>query len=99
MDKLPDNEDVYEECEYCKGTGKIKHKCRNLKYIQNHPLNQKFSSGPYSEEGFLIKQCPTCNRVFGIRYQYDEGTGSDDRYHDYGIGDPFKIATKMIVDP
>ena len=93
------SKDVYVDCEHCKGTGKVKHECTYLNVVRNHPLNKKYSCGPYSEEGFIVKQCPTCKRVWGIRYQYGDGTGSDNRYHDYGIGDPLELAKEAIIAP
>jgi hypothetical protein len=39
----------------------------------------------------VVKQCGRCGRVWGIRWQYDDGTGSDDRAKDFGFGDPLKL--------
>lgn len=63
------------------------HVCRqqDLLPVKEHPLSDK---GSYSREYFMIMRCSVCSDYWGIRYQYDPGTGVDDRYHRYGSESP-----------
>lgn len=82
------------ECGHCKGSGHIKCECasHHCKRVENHPLNSVDHEGSFSRQGYSIMVCTKCNRVWGVRYQWDLGAGSDNRYHDFGIGDPFELA-------
>jgi hypothetical protein len=82
-----------EPCEKCQGTGKIKHECRTyqLKTIKDHPCNVTDYMDATGSQGYTVQQCVVCQRVFGTRWQFDAGTGSDCHEKDYGIGDPFVL--------
>lgn len=85
-----------EPCPHCRGTGKILHECQNhqLVTVKNHPLNQTDWEHSGSQQGYVVRQCEVCRRVWGIRYQWDDGTGSDSHEHCFGKGDPFKVAKR-----
>lgn len=96
MDRDYNHETDTDGCHHCKGTGRIEHEC-NLdspcKAVKDHPLNQSDHSSSRSSQGYMVKQC-YCGRVWGIRYQWDAGSGNDDRVHCFGKGDPLKVATE-----
>ena len=80
-------------CHYCKGTGLLNCDCRDhwLKTVVGHPLNQLDFDDNYSRQGYVVRVCSQCGKVFGIRYQWDAGTGSDNHIKDFGFGDPFEL--------
>jgi len=43
-----------------------------------------------SSQGYQVYRCKVCYDYWGCRYQYDAGTGSDDRWHRFG-GDPSQV--------
>lgn len=43
-----------------------------------------------STQGYLIWYCEMCG-YWGVRYQWDAGTGADDRWHKFGLVDPATI--------
>ena len=71
-------------CGHCHGKGVVKCNCpeSERELVENHPCNKTYSSTTYSGSGYVVKQCRQCGRVFEVSYQYDEGTGSDDKYRD-----------------
>ncbi len=93
-DELPPG---YVRCWHCDGKGFVKCDCPDsrVRRVDKHPLNQTDWDNPYtSMQGYVVKQCLDCGRVFGIRYQWDVGTGSDDHVKDFGIGDPLELVTE-----
>lgn len=67
-----------EPCEHCDGEGTISRKCctpADLESAPEHPLNDDdlWRSGI----NFRVRQCKECGQLWGIRHQYDPGTGSD----------------------
>lgn len=83
-------------CRHCNGTGQVECQCddHQLRTVADHPCNVSDHSSPYSSSGFVVKQCRDCGRVWGLEYQWDAGTGSDDKVTDYGFGDPFELVKK-----
>lgn len=65
-----------------------------LKRVEGHPLNQVDWDHHGSRQGYAIMQCGRCGKVWGLRYQWDGGTGSDDRLHDFGWIDPADITER-----
>ncbi len=53
-------------------------------------LNTVDWSNPGSVQGYKVMRCPTCGDYWGIRYQWDAGTGHDDRVCRFGPGVPTK---------
>ena len=37
-----------------------------------------------SSQGYQVYRCRECRDYWGCRYQYDMGTGADDRWHRFG---------------
>jgi len=54
------------------------------------PANSTDSSG-MSSQGYIVYECQVCKCIWGCRYQYDPGTGSDDRWHNFGVIDPTTV--------
>lgn len=83
-------------CRHCEGKGTVHCECDdgNLMIVVGHPLNTEDFRSYGSSQGYVVKQCRLCSRVWAIRWQYDAGTGSDDRAKDCGFGDPFKLVTE-----
>lgn len=46
----------------------------------DHPVNRQDSRAPGSSQGYQIFKCIDCGDYWGCRYQYDAGTGSDDKW-------------------
>jgi len=46
---------------------------------------------PGSSQGYQVYKCRVCGDYWGVRYQYDAGTGHDDRSHRFG---PDRAAVK-----
>ncbi len=84
------------KCQHCDGTGKVKCDCPSyeMKTVEGHPLNHEDWRHEHSSQGYVVRQCRRCKRVFGIRHQWDAGTGSDDDVKDFGIGDPLVLVTE-----
>lgn len=70
--------DVPQYCEICPE--------RSLKKI-DHPLNRVDWRQPYSSQGYQMYQCEDCGALWGCRYQYDSGTGADDHWHRFEVGE------------
>lgn len=49
----------------------------------DHPANSVDWNG-YSSQGYQVYRCTECGDYWGCRYQYDPGTGADDRWHRFG---------------
>jgi hypothetical protein len=83
-------------CRTCNGTGTVKCECleHSLKTVDNHPLNTVDWNSGGSRQGYCVQQCRRCGRVWGCRYQFDPGTGSDNHYKDFGFGNPLELATE-----
>ncbi len=56
-----------------------------------HPENREDWDGPHSRQGYRVMRCRACGAYWGVRYQWDAGTGRDDRYHRFGHVDPDTI--------
>jgi len=54
-----------------------------LKRIE-HPANCVDWENADSSQGYVVWQCSECGCYWGERYQFDAGTGSDDRWHNFG---------------
>jgi len=50
----------------------------------DHPANSCDWRGPGSSQGYIVFRCKDCGDYWGCRYQYDAGTGSDDKWHRFG---------------
>lgn len=61
------------------------HDCRehDLERVE-HEANGADWEGQNTTQGYQVYRCKTCNDYWGCRYQYDAGTGSDDRWHRFG---------------
>lgn len=83
-------------CYQCGGKGSAPCDCSDgwLRRVEGHPCNASDWKSYGSSQGYVVKQCCKCGRVFGIRYQYDAGTGSDDHVKDFGFGDPLVLVTE-----
>ena len=81
------------KCHHCDGSGELVHTCEDhhLVRVEGHPLNETDYDAFSSRQGYVVKQCRICKCVFGIRWQYDAGTGSDNHVRDFGIGDPLEL--------
>ncbi len=81
------------DCPECGGTGKVQCGCPDCycQRVEGHPLNATFRESTYSREGYTIKLCKKCGKVWGHRWQWSDGTGSDDVFHDYGFVDPMTV--------
>lgn len=66
----------------------LPHACHQneLHAISDHPLSDRdnFAMSEY----FMVMRCSFCADYWGVRFQYDPGTGSDNRYHRYGPDSP-----------
>jgi hypothetical protein len=63
---------------------------RDLRAVE-HPENGQDWSGGGSSQSYKIFQCQKCRSYWGCRFQYDAGTGSDNRWHRFGRVDPSTI--------
>lgn len=70
----------------------LDHNCEDYFFAINHPANAVDYNLPGSSQGYQVYICtrPGCATYYGVRYQYDSGTGRDDRVHRFGT-DPSKI--------
>jgi len=72
---------VIDPCPRCKGGGKIEHYCRGSSQLAlvadiYGSKKRKYSSmGSYNDLGVYL--CKVCNQLWKIRFQFDQGTGSD----------------------
>lgn len=53
-----------------------------------HPENGQDWDAPGSTQGYQVWRCKRCRCVWGQRYQWDAGTGMDDRWHNFGQDPP-----------
>ena len=65
-------------CSLCEN----EHGHKFLQVLKNHPENQSDNSA--DTQGYQVYRCKICGCYWGCRYQYDRGTGSDDRWHNFG---------------
>lgn len=79
------------QCRCCDGTGKVKCRCERLSIVEGHPLNTTDYQGPSGSQGYSVKRCRDCGRIWAVRWQFDPGTGSDNHHKDYGFGDPLEL--------
>ena len=79
------------DCPKCDGSGKVLCECKHLSIVDGHPLNAIDSSGSHRGRGYTVKICRKCGRVWGLRWQWDSGSGGDYDAKDYGFGDPFEL--------
>lgn len=56
----------------------------------DHPDNSVDWDYPDSRQSYQFYQCPICDTIYGERYQYDSGTGSDVRWHRFQDGEEIK---------
>lgn len=63
--------------------------CEDMEKV-DHPANRVDWEIPGSMQGYQVYQCPECGDYWGCRYQWDAGTGSDDRWHRFGPSSNFK---------
>jgi hypothetical protein len=67
-------------------------RCRNDQTSQldvvDHPENSK--DNPEDSQGYQVYKCRMCGEYHGCRYQYNRGTGSDNRWAMLGK-DPKKV--------
>jgi len=58
----------------------------------DHPANETDckDSHSYSGQGYQVYRCKICGDYWGCRWQYDEGTGEDDRWQNFGL-DPSNV--------
>ena len=63
----------------------LEHSCNDsdLQPI-DHPDNSEDWNQSYSTQGYRVYQCKVCGDYWGIRHQWDMGTGHDDRSHRFG---------------
>ena len=89
--------DNTQACPECKGTGRIKHACKDNEWgiVEGHPLNcTDRDDGALGRQGYVVQQCRVCKMVRGMRYQWDPGSGSDHHIQNFGRGDPLRVATE-----
>jgi len=74
-------------CPHCGGTGKVEHECDryDLKLVKEIYPNRRGS--PYSYESCAIYRCRACGQLWKIRWQYDDGTGSDNIWLKPGVSE------------
>lgn len=58
---------------------------------EDHPENRKDEVGPGTSQGYAVYRCPEHEIYWGCRYQWDAGTGADDRWHCFDTSDPAKV--------
>ena len=46
---------------------------------------------PGSRQSYQIFKCSECGDVWGVRFQWDAGTGNDDHYFRFGQVDPSTV--------
>ena len=55
--------------------------CRcSKKVVIAHPHNLVLVDGPYHREGWQVYQCVRCGTCWMLHYQWDDGTGRDDKW-------------------
>ena len=71
-------------CTECDGKGVITRECcvfeaGDLEPVRHHRLNNVDRPFP-NTQGYQVYRCRHCTQLWGRRYQYNEGTGSDDHW-------------------
>lgn len=72
---------VIDPCPRCKGEGKIEHDCSGssrlalVADIYGSKSVRYSSMGDY--ENYGVYRCKVCNQLWKIRFQFDQGSGSD----------------------
>lgn len=67
-----------------------KHNClesHTLKRVHS-PANGTDWDNEYSRQGYQVHRCQACGKIWGCRYQWDSGTGSDDDWKCFDRIDP-----------
>ena len=60
-------------------------KFNHLTLISNHPENGSDGAARSpSSQGYQVYRCEICGEYWGCRYQWDPGSGSDDRWKSFG---------------
>jgi hypothetical protein len=85
---------VTEPCPHCAGSGERTRECcdvyKDLEQI-DHSLNAKDIDNPgLSHEGYQVYKCKKCNTLWGCRYQWNAGTGSDNRWAELDQKNPVR---------
>lgn len=77
---------IREVCRNCSGRGYIERACcqrsyQDLEKIAS-PLNKEdwLHEVGQSYQGYQVYRCRHCGALWGCRYQFDAGTGHDDRW-------------------
>jgi hypothetical protein len=63
----------------------------DLEIVEDHPANTEDYAESYRTQGYRVFRCRRCGDLWGCRYQFDAGTGHDDRWHRFGNVDPTTI--------
>lgn len=68
-----------------RGSGGDIHGCREADCLRvEHLANRTDWEGGGSGQGYVVRRCRVCGDFWGVRWQYDAGTGGDDRWHRFG---------------
>lgn len=57
----------------------------------NSPVNSNDWESGGSSQGYVVFRCKECGDIWGCRYQYDPGTGHDDKWKRFGEVDPASV--------
>lgn len=61
------------------------HDCGDADIVPvDHPENAVDWSNSQGSQSYQVYKCRVCGDYWGIRHQYDGGTGRDDRPHRFG---------------
>lgn len=55
------------------------------------PANSEDWNQPGSVQGYQVYECMECGDVWGLRYQWDAGTGDDDNWKRFGAIHPSRV--------
>ena len=64
--------------------------CETVLRELEHPENGTDWSDTMSRQGYQFYKCPQCGAIYGCRYQWDAGTGRDNRWHRFEAGEKVK---------
>jgi hypothetical protein len=60
--------------------------CCDVRLVRvDHPANTEDYRNSTSRQGYQVFRCIKCGRYHGCRYQWDAGTGSDNRWQAFGF--------------
>ena len=72
---------IAEPCHHCEDGTRLRQCCDlrrgDLKKLNDHPLTRTDWDYPGSHQGYAVYECDCCGQLWGQRYQWDDGTGSD----------------------